>query len=351
MDPVFQPPRTGPASIVPEPISTARHPTVVLLIEYGKGRYGEREVEDVAELARPQGRGTMRWVSVFGLEDADKLRQIAKTFRLHPLAVEDILNTRRRPRLKELGGQLFISLKALGYDTVKEKLRREHVSVVVGKRCVLTFQERLPDDFRPVREALQRNGGRGKKTGADYLAYLLIDAVVDHYYAVLERIGESIHRIDIELMGKPGPETMRQMQKLKNELIYLRRYLWPTREVLNRMHGREHRLVGRDTAIYLRDVYEHVVEMMDTADTYRDVLSNMVDIYMSMVSNRINDIMKVLTVIGTIFMPLTFIAGLWGMNFKSIPIADWEYGFTAIVGLSVLVSLSLLLYFRKKGWF
>jgi magnesium transporter len=292
----------------------------------------------------------MQWVSVFGLQDAGKISALAHRFGLHPVAVQDILNTRRRPRLEDYGEQVFVVLKALGYDAAHDRLKREHVSMAIGKGYVLTFQEKVPDDFQSVRDTLQRSGGRPKETGADYLAYLLIDSVVDKYYTVLDRIGESIHRIDSELVDKPQPATMRHIQKLKNELIYLRRYLWPTREVLNKMRAHELKLIGPRTGVYLRDIYEHVVEMMDTTETYRDVLSNMVDIYMSMMSNRINEVMKVLTIFGTIFMPLTFIVGIYGMNFKFMPELTSEWGYPVVWALMLVVAAAMLLYFRRKGW-
>ncbi|MFH1095657.1 MAG: magnesium/cobalt transporter CorA [Candidatus Micrarchaeota archaeon] len=340
----------SPALLMPEPISTTRQPTKIILIEYGGGKYAEREISDVSELSPNRSKQRMQWVSVFGLQDAGKISQLADRFGLHSATLEDILNTRRRPRLEDYNDQMFLVLKALGYDPAHDRLRREHMSMVICRGYVLTFQEKMPDDFQGVRDVLQKSRGRLKETGSDYLAYLLIDVIVDKYYGVLERIGESIHRIDSELVGNPDPAAMRHIQKLKNELIYLRRYLWPTREVLNRMRARELKLIGPRCEIYLRDIYEHVVEMMDTTETYRDVLSNMVDIYMSMVSNRINEVMKVLTIFGTIFMPLTFIVGVYGMNFKYMPELSSAWGYPAVWMVMLASAGAMLLYFRKKGW-
>jgi len=340
----------GPASLMPEPVSVLRQPIKILLIEYGAGSYSEREVQDINILSPNSSKTRMQWVSVFGLQDVGKISALANKFGLHPVVVEDILNTRRRPKLEDDDGKVFIILKALGYNPARDRLKREHVSLVIGSGFVLTFQEKMPDDLQSVRDKLQKSQGRPKIMGSDYLAYLLIDAVIDHYYVVLDRIGESIHRIDSDLMDRPDANTMRNIQKLKNELIYLRRYLWPTREVLNKLRAHELKAIGHKTSVYLRDIYEHVVEMMDATDTYRDVLSNMTDTYMSMTSNRINEVMKVLTIMGTIFMPLTFITGLWGMNFAAIPFAESEYGFAAVVSLSAAISAVLLYYFHRKGW-
>ncbi len=340
----------SPVRLMPEPIQPAHRPTNILLIEYGAGKYAEREITNVGELAPNRSSKRMQWVSVSGLADAKKIKTLTERFGLHPTALEDILNTRRRPRLESYKNQVFVVLKALGYDLSHERLKREHMSIVIGPGYVLTFQEKLPDDFEPVRDTLRASRGQIRGMGPDYLAYLLIDVIVDKYYGVLDRIGESIHRIDSELVDRPDPAVMRQIQKLKNELIYLRRYLWPTREVLNKMRARELKLIGPKCEVYLRDIYEHVVEMMDTTETYRDVLSNMVDIYMSMVSNRINEVMKVLTIFGTIFMPLTFIVGIYGMNFKFMPELSSEWGYPAVWALMLAVAGAMLLYFRKKGW-
>ena len=347
----FVPSKPGAsASLIPEPISQSHQPTRIFLIECGHGRCVDKEITDSLALVPNRTKGHVQWISVVGLRDGEKISQLADRFHLNPLAVEDILNTRRRPRLEDFGDQVFIILKALGYDSSHERLKREHVSIVIGRGYVLTFQEKLPDDFQSVRETLKKSTGKLQETGSDYLAYLLIDSIVDNYYGVLDRIGESIHRIDSELVDKPQPATMRQIQKLKNELIYLRRYLWPTREVLNKMRSHELKLIQPKTGVFLRDIYEHVVEMMDTTETYRDVLSNMVDIYMSMVSNRINEVMKVLTIFGTIFMPLTFIVGIYGMNFHNMPELSSEWGYPAVWVVMLLVAGAMLLYFRKKEW-
>lgn len=292
----------------------------------------------------------LKWFSVTGLSDAQALGRIGRLFGLHPLQIEDVMNTRSRPKLDTSPRSEFIVLKALSLASGQERVHREHVAVAFSKDWVISFQERQPDDFEPVRLMLQRHPHPHALT-PDFLAYLLLDSVVDRYFGVLEQIGERINRLDGELSGRPTPSTLRRIQLLKAELMRLRRHIWPVREMVGRLRPSEHRLVRPSTEPYLRDTQDHVIEMLDLIEMYRDMLSTMVDVYLSTLSNRINEIMKVLAVISTVFMPLAFLTGLYGMNFRHIPLADWDGGFYAIAALSAAVAGGLLLYFKRRGWF
>jgi magnesium transporter len=292
---------------------------------------------------------SVTWVNVEGIGQLTLLKKLGDCFGLHPLVLEDIANTEQRPKAEEYDKYLFVVLKVL--TPVATGVQCEQVSFILGVNWLLTFQEGLEGDpFGPVRERLKNGQGRLRNQGADFLAYSLMDVIVDNYFLVLEQVAESIEAIEEELMRTPSQRTLAEIYRLKRELLFIHKAIWPLREVVSSMLRRESPLVKEQTRIYLRDIYDHTVQVIETLETLRDMLSGMLDIYLSSVSNRLNGIMKVLTIIATIFMPLTFIAGLYGMNFKHMPELESPWGYPAVLLLMVAVTVGMLVFFRRKSW-
>lgn len=256
----------------------------------------------------------------------------------------------QRPKLEDYGAYLFIVLKMLHLNDKTNMVQSEQVSLILGKNYVISLHEHDEDVFDPVRSRLKVGKGRIRKAGADYLAYSLLDLIVDNYFLIMERQGDVIEELEAELIASPTPATLNHIHHLKRDTILLRRSVWPLREVISRLERSESSLVQATTGIYLKDVYDHVIQVIDNIETFRDILAGMLDIYLSSVSNRLNEIMKVLTIIATIFIPLTFLAGVYGMNFKYMPELEWRWGYFAVLGFMILVAGIMFNYFREKGW-
>jgi magnesium transporter len=297
-----------------------------------------------------QDNATVTWINVNGLHDTRNLEELGACFHLHPLVLEDILNTDQRPKLDDYGDYLFIVLKMLQIQKGSGEIVAEQISFIVGSNYVISLQENSHDDFGVIRERLQAAKGRLRRSGADYLAYALLDLIVDQYFVILEDLGEVIEDLETEVVSTPTPATLSQIHRLKREMIMLRKSVWPLREVISRLERSESSLIKEPTLLYFKDVYDHVIQIIDNIETFRDILSGMLDIYLSSVSNRLNEVMKVLTIIATIFIPLTFIAGLYGMNFKNMPELDWHYGYYMALGMMTVVVLIMVLFFWRKGW-
>jgi len=290
------------------------------------------------------------WIDMDGVHQAEILRELGECLRIHPLTLEDILNTDQRPKLEDFDDYLFVVLKMIQYDDVHDEMEIEQVSILLGVNFVVSFQERAGDVFDPIRERIETGKGRMRKLGADYLAYALIDAIVDHYFVVLEQIGEKIEFLEEELVTAPTPEILQTIHSLKRDMIFLRKSVWPLREVVGGLERRESPLIGESIAVYLRDVYDHTIQVIDTLETFRDMISGMLDIYLSSVSNRMNEVMKVLTIIATIFIPLTLIVGIYGMNFKYMPELELPWGYPVVWGIMLAIAAVMLIYFRRKKW-
>jgi magnesium transporter len=304
----------------------------------------------VSERIRPlMQSGSVSWIHADGVHEVGVVESLGQALGLHPLVMEDILNTDQRPKLEPYDDYLFVVLKMLEYDDACHETRSQQVSVVIGKHYVLSLQERPNKAFDQIRERLQA-GRRIRFLGSDYLAYALIDAITDHYFTVLEKFGDEVELLEDELMGAPNPEILNRIHHLKREMLLLRKAIWPLREVLSSLSRNDLELISDSTRLYLRDVYDHVVHALDTVETLRDLLTGMIDLYMSTVSNRMNEVMKVLTIIATLFMPLTFIAGVYGMNFEYMPELVHPWGYPAVMVAMLLVVLGLLYFFRRKGW-
>ena len=324
--------------------------TKITIMDYDERSFQEKEARTVEECFPFKETATVTWINIDGVHDSEVIAKIGGHFGLHPLILEDIMTTAQRPKMEDMGEYIFIVLRMLSFEGKKKAVLSEQVSIVLGSNFVISFQESVGDVFDQVRERIRTGKGRLRKMGTDFLAYALVDSVVDNYFVVLEKLGENVEFIEEELVRDPGRRTLQEIHVLKREMIYLRKSVWPLREVISRLERAESALIKESTGIFLRDVYDHTIQVVDTVETYRDMLSGMLDMYLSSVSNRMNEVMKVLTIIATIFIPLTFIAGVYGMNFRYMPELEWRPGYFAILGLMLAIAILMAIFFRKKKW-
>jgi len=322
----------------------------IRIIDYDETQLEEREVKKVEECFPFKDKPTVTWINIDGLHDVEVIEKIGNQFGLHPLVLEDIVHTGQRPKLEDLGSHIFVVLKMFYYDQEKNEVEAEQVSVIFGENFVISFQERVGDIFEPLRERIRQSKGRVRKAGADYLAYALIDSIVDNYFVILEQLGEKIEDTEQELATDPDAATLQTIRAFKKEMIFLRKSVWPVREVVNSLERGESPLINESTGIYLRDVYDHTIQIIDTVESYRDMLSGMLDVYLSIISNRMNEVMKVLTIFAAIFIPLTFVAGVYGMNFGFMPELGWRWGYFTVLLVMAAIGATMLFYFRRKRW-
>ena len=320
------------------------------VMDYDEAHFQENEIKTIEECFIFKDKPTVTWINVDGLHQVEILEKLGECYGLHPLVLEDILNTDQRPKMEDYGEYIYIVLKMLDYNDKSNEIESEQISLILGPNFVFSFQEREGDTFNPIRERIRNSKGRIRKMGADYLAYTLLDSIVDNYFIILEKLGEKIEFLEEKLVTHPTSEILQVIHHLKREMIFLRKAVWPLREVVSGLGRGESSLIKESTKVYLRDVYDHTIQTIDTIETYRDMVSGMLDIYLSSVSNRLNAVMKVLTIIATIFMPLTFIAGIYGMNFKYMPELEWRWGYPAILLIVVFIGVSMLIYFKRKKW-
>jgi magnesium transporter len=320
----------------------------IMLFNYAGPRCDEHVVTDVNEL-RPPVDETVTWVNVGGVHKIDVLEAFGKHFSLHPLLLEDIANTDQRPKLDDYETYFFLVMKMLTASD-RGDILVEQVSFVLGRNYVLSFQENGTDVFQAVRDRLKGGKGRLRQNGSDYLLYALVDAIVDQYFSVLETLGEQIELLQERVIADPKPETLKNIHAMKQQLLFVRRAVWPLREAINNLSRSECPFLHESTKVFFRDVYDHVVQIVDTIETLREMVSASLDIYLSSVSYRLNAVMRVLTVITTIFMPLTFIAGIYGMNFEYMPELKWPWGYPMALGIMGLVAVIMLVGFRLKKW-
>jgi len=311
----------------------------------------EKELQTIDECQGLKDQSGMKlWINVDGLDQIEVIEKLGSCFKIHPLTLEDILNTGQRPKMEDYDSYIYTVLKMMLLDTEKEEIVIDQVSIIIGPWYILSFQEREGDVFDPLRERLKNPASRLRKNGVDYLAYGLIDAVIDNYFLILEHFGEKIEDLEDELIRDPSSDTLQIIQKYKRDMILLRKSVWPLRELINGLQKVESGLITAPTQIYLRDIYDHTIQVIDSIEAFRDILSSMVDVYLSSVSNRMNDIMKVLTIIATIFIPLTFIAGVYGMNFDYMPELRWHWGYPVVMLGMALLGISMFFYFKKRRW-
>ena len=330
-------------------IGENRNETVeITLFNYAGAHCDERAVTNPNEL-QPPADETVTWINIGGVHKIDVLEAFGKQFGLHPLLLEDIANTDQRPKLDDYETYLFLVVKML-LVTDRGDVLVEQVSFVLGRNYVLSFQENGTDVFRPVRDRLRAGKGRLRHNGSDYLLYALVDAVVDQYFAVLESLGEKIEALQERVTADPKPDTLKDLHALKRQVLFVRRAVWPLREATNNLSRSDCPYLHDPTKVFFRDVYDHVVQIVDTIESLREMLSASLDIYLSSVSYRLNAVMRVLTVITTIFMPLSFIASIYGMNFEHMPELKWEWGYPFVLGAMGLVAAGMLIGFRRRKW-
>mgnify|MGYP001090714683 CR=1 FL=1 len=322
----------------------------ITIIDYGKKNVHEEVTESVEKIFIYKNTQTVTWINLSTVKNIKILKEIEKHFNLHPLILEDIVDTGQRPKIKDFGDSLFIVLKMLYYDKDNSTIKIEQVSVILGKNYVISFQEKEGDVFDPIRERIRNNIGNVRKAGTDYLVYCLIDAVIDNYFTTIEKIGEEIEKLEDKIIRRPNPANLRLVHKLKRDLVFLRKSVWPLREVINNMQIGESNLICKSTIPYLRDIYGHTIQVIDNVETLREIIAGVLDIYLSSTNNRMNEIMKVLTIIATIFIPLTFVTGIYGMNFKFMPEIKWFWGYPAVLSIMLLIGVVMLIIFKKKKW-
>ena len=322
----------------------------ITLIEYGPGEIVETQFSSLADSRAYQSRLPVLWLNVHGLHEPEVMAEIGRRFNLHPLVLEDILNTDQRPKVDDYGDYLFMVARFFEIETESGQTGSDQVSIILGMNFVLTFQERPSGRFDPVRERLRQNRGQIRKLGADYLAYSLLDAIVDRYFTILENIGERTEELEDVMLEHPRPGALQMVHQLKRETLNLRRSIWPLREVINSLTRADDRFFRPETRPYLRDIYDHTVHAIESLEANRDVIAGMLDIYLSSVSNRVNQEVRALTVVAIIFMPATLISGIFGMNFKVMPPLDWPDGFMMALGLMAIVASTLSFIFWRRRW-
>ncbi|HUW50998.1 MAG TPA: magnesium/cobalt transporter CorA [Sulfuricella sp.] len=321
----------------------------IRLINFDEANYVDKEAGATEDYCAARAATGITWVNVEGIQQIEPLQQIGDCFGLHPLVLEDIMNADQRPKMEDFGDYVFIVLKMLSFDR-HGSIVAEQLSLVVGQNFLLSFRERESDIFNPIIERIKNAKGLIRKGGTDYLAHALLDAVVDHYFVALEKVEEEIDRLEEDVIADATPKTLQRIHKLRRELIFLRKAVLPFRSVISSLERGESPFFKQASRIYLRDIYDHTIHIIDSLETFRDLATGLLDIYLSSVSNRMNAVMRVLTVIATIFMPLTFLAGLYGMNFKHMPELEWRWGYPAILLLMATVGIGMQVYFRKKKW-
>ncbi|WP_457624498.1 magnesium/cobalt transporter CorA [Persephonella sp.] len=326
--------------------------TISILMKYNSQEFKEERnlpVEKLKEISFEEG--YTYWISVIGLEDVGKIQEIGNILGLHSLTVEDIVNIHERPKIEEFDDYLFIVIKELIFDRENLQIELNHVSIVLKDNILVTFKEKDTGTDRFLLDRLEKAKGKIRKKKSDYLCFAVIDLIIDHYFTVFEDIGETVEEMEDKVLEEPDEELMEQIHHLKRELILVRKNIWPLREIINNLIKAEYEFIEEGTKVYFRDAYDHTIQIIDTAESYRDILSGLLDVYLSSLSNKMNEIMKTLSIIGTIFIPLTFIAGNYGMNFKYMPELYWHYGYFAVLVSYVLIVTGLVIFFKKRKWF
>ena len=322
----------------------------ITVFNYNDTDFQERVVETCEDCCPFKDSPSVTWINIDGIHKTDVIEHVGEFFGIHSLVLEDIMNTQQRPKLEDYDSYLFIVLKMLYFDREDNDIKAEHVSMIVGSNYVISFQECEGDVFEPIRERIRKKKGRVRYMSSDYLAYALIDIIVDNYFIIVEILGENLESISEKILNEPESNMLQDIFSLKRESLLLRKSIWPLRDVINCLERGDSELVREKTLIFLRDVYDHIVQIIETIELSRETIASMVDIYLTHMSNRMNEVMKLLTIVSTIFIPLTFIAGIYGMNFKYMPELEWSWGYAAVLLLMAVLGGAMIFYFKKKKW-
>lgn len=350
VSPVRKPAGSPPGTLIhtgPRKVEEVR----VHRMSYGPHRLEERDGDELVPLLPgPEDTG-VDWVNVDGLHRTDMLEELDARYGIHRLVLEDVLSTNQRPKTEDYGRYFFVVLKMLTFDEETHSVTAEQVSLIVMDGLLISFQERPGDVFDPVRERVRHAKGRIRSRGVDYLAYALIDAVVDSYFSVLERIGDEIEALEAAALTDDGTQIIHHIHELRRETLVIRRAVWPLRDALGPMYRGDMAGITEETRVFMRDVHDHAVQVIDTVESLRELLAAAMDLHLSNVSNRMNEVMKVLTIIATIFIPLSFFTGLYGMNFTHMPELSIPWAYPALLGFMSAIALGMVGYFKHKGWF
>jgi magnesium transporter len=320
------------------------------IIDYDAEKLDTKTIDSIEEAYVLRNTDTISWINIIGLHDPDILKGIETHFGIHALTLEDIVNTETRPKVEIFDDYIFIVLKIVFYNKEQEMIEIEQLSIILGKNYIITFQEREDQIFDPIRHRIQSMKGRIRQRGTDYLTYALMDVVVDNYYLILENIGETIENLEEQVLNNPDKSIPLKIQNLKKDVMFLRKSLWPLREAINNLNKQETELVADTTYPYLHDLYDHTIQVVDTLEIYREMASGIMDLYLSNVNNKMNEVMKVLTIIASIFIPLTFITGIYGMNFENMPELKWSFGYLFALSIMAIVGVILVIFFKKRKW-
>jgi magnesium transporter len=336
----------------------------ITIIDYDEQHYHEAEVKEVEECFRFKDKPTVTWINIDGLHQMDVLEKLGSCYGIHPLVLEDIL-TDQRPKIEDYDDYIFIVLKMLYYDEESDKkaeseededglgdtnLDMDQVSMILGPNFIISFKEKEVDVFNPLRDRLRMAKGKIRKQGADYLAYSMIDSIVDHYFLIMEKLGDRFEELEDSVVSDPEPGVLPAIYNLKRDMLFLRKSVWPLREAISKMQRSDSPLVSEAIKIYLRDVYDHTIQVIENIETFRDMSASLLETYLSSLSNKLNEVIKLLTIISTIFIPLTFLAGLYGMNFRFMPELESTWGYPAVLVLMLMVVVTMMVYFRRKEW-
>jgi len=325
----------------------------ITVIDYDDNSFQEQEMKSVEECFEFRDKSTIKWINIESIHRADIIEAIGKCFGIHPLVIEDVMSIGQRPKMETYDGYIFIVLRMLKYSEKRSEIEDEQLSLIVGQNFVISFQESgiKGDVFDPIRVRIREGKGYIRKMKSDYLAYALIDVIVDNYFAIIEKLEDKSEKVEELILTNPSPYTLQEINLLKRKLIFVRKALWPLREAINILERGESEIFSANTLLYLRDIYDHTVQLIDTIDSLREIAADMTNVHISNISNKLSEVMKVLTIISTIFMPLTFLAGLYGMNFIHMPELKWRLGYPILLLVMIIISISMIIYFRRKKWF
>ncbi len=332
-------------------IGSGRSPnTRITLIDYDEHDVTEREIRNVADCLAFKNSESVTWINVDETKEPGLVADFGKVLGFHPLMQEDILATDQRAKVEDHGDYLYVVLKMLSWDNAKDEMAIEQMSLVLGGTYVITFQEEAGDYFDPLRERIRESLGRIRRQGADYLAYSLLDMIIDHYFIVLEKLGDRIERVEDLVMTDPRQELLREIHRLKRDMLFVRKSVWPVRELVASLRHTDSPLIARTTAPYLRDLQDHIEQVIEGVDAYQNLLSDTLAAYLSTLSNRTNTVMKIVAVFSAVFMPLTFITGIFGMNFRHMPPLEWDRGFTGTLMTMAAIGIVMLAFFVRRRW-